>query len=364
VSNAALAGHTPLVLPEGAHATEPPEARGLPRDGVRLLVAQRSGMRHARFRSLPELLRPGDLVVVNTSATLPAAVDGTERSGRVVVHFSSPLRGHTWIVERRRRDGAGPVRAGTAGEVVHLPGGARVRLLTAHPDRAARSSRLWRARFEGEVPVEDYLARFGRPITYVYMRKRWPLAAYQTIFARHPGSAEMPSAARPFSHPLVTDLVAAGVAIAPLLLHTGVSSLEAGEPPQEERFAVPLATARLVNETRRAGGLVIAVGTTVARALETAARPDGTVAAARGRTDLVLGPDRRARVIDGLITGWHPPQASHLSLLEAVTGRELVQQAYDEAVAAGYLWHEFGDSCLLLRRRRGRRRLHALPRAA
>lgn len=162
----------------------------------------------------------------------------------------------------------------------------------------------------------------------------------------------MPSAARPFTHELVGDLIARGVNIAPVLLHTGVSSLEVGEPPQEEPFEVPPSTAWLVNQTRAAGGLVIAVGTTVTRALETVAQINGTVVSQRGVTDLVLSSERPARTVDALITGWHAPQASHLSLLEAVAGAELVQQAYDGAIQGGYLWHEFGDSCLLLPRRR------------
>jgi S-adenosylmethionine:tRNA ribosyltransferase-isomerase len=158
----------------------------------------------------------------------------------------------------------------------------------------------------------------------------------------------MPSAARPFSTELVTALVADGVAIAPITLHAGVSSAEAGEPPVPERFDVPAATARLVNLTHAAGARVIAVGTTVTRALESAADTDGTVRAAGGWTDLVLGGDRPARVIDGLITGWHDVGASHLSLLEVVAGPALVATAYREAVDHGYLWHEFGDSALLL----------------
>ncbi|MGH2820252.1 MAG: S-adenosylmethionine:tRNA ribosyltransferase-isomerase, partial [Actinomycetota bacterium] len=202
--------------------------------------------------------------------------------------------------------------------------------------------------------VVDHLSRYGRPITYDYLDEGWPLSYYQTIFARHRGSAEMPSAARPFSHQLVGDLIARGVNMAPVLLHTGVSSLEIGEPPQEERFEVPASTAWLVNQTREAGGLVVAVGTTVTRALETVALPNGTVVARRGLTDLVLSSERPARVVDALVTGWHAAQASHLSLLEAVAGSELVQRAYDGAIEAGYLWHEFGDSCLLLPR--GRRR--------
>jgi S-adenosylmethionine:tRNA ribosyltransferase-isomerase len=196
--------------------------------------------------------------------------------------------------------------------------------------------------------VVDYLWANGHPIGYSYLRGSWPLSAYQTVFAWEPGSAEMPSAGRPFSTSLVTALVSQGVVVAPITLHCGVSSLESGEPPLAEPYRVPEVTAELVNATRAAGRRVVAVGTTVTRALETLAAPDGWVSAGAGWTDLVLGPDRPARVVDGIITGWHEPGASHLSLLEAVAGRELVARAYDEALRTGYLWHEFGDSCLLL----------------
>jgi S-adenosylmethionine:tRNA ribosyltransferase-isomerase len=343
-----------FALPKELSATEPPEERGLTRDGVRLLVAEKrrpagpaqvpahedAAVWHARFRDLGRFLDPGDLVVVNTSATLPAAVD----AGTVTVHFSTPLDYHRWIVELRRPDQSGPVRDAVAGERIELPYGAVLTL------ESAVSDRLWRARLAspGEGPVEEYLERAGRPVTYGYLRGRWPLSAYQTVFAREPGSAEMPSAGRPFTAELVSGLVSAGVAVAPIVLHTGVSSLESGESPQPERFRVPPATATLVNAVRAAGGRVVAVGTTVVRALETVAEPDGWVNAGCGWTDLVLGPDRPARTVTGLVTGLHEPEASHLLLLEAVAGPELVQRAYDAAVSGRYLWHEFGDSCLLL----------------
>ena len=348
MSSALAVARTRFTLPDELHAAQPPEARGLARDEVRLLVATPGGLEHARFRDLTNFLHPGDLVVVNTSATLPAALDGIRSGGRpVAVHFSSPIVDDRYVVELRAPDG--PLRDASVGEIVHLAGGMRIEVLAGHPDRARSvGSRLWRARVEVEGRIEDHLDRYGRPITYSYSDERWPLSDYQTIFARHPGSAEMPSAARPFTHELVTRLIVGGVAFAPLLLHTGVSSLEIGEPPQDERFEVPPSTARLVNHTRAAGGRVVAVGTTVTRALETVARPDGTVVAARGRTDLVLDLGRRARVVDALITGWHAPQASHLSLLESVAGSALVQRAYDAAIEAGYLWHEFGDGCLLM----------------
>jgi S-adenosylmethionine:tRNA ribosyltransferase-isomerase len=329
--------HTRFELPDALNAGEPPEARGLSRDQVKLLVAEGSTVAHTRFDRIGEHLRPGDLLLVNTSGTLPAAVD----SSSITVHFSTPLDDGTWVVELR--NGGAPKFDGTAGDRVELPEGVLTLLAPYQPE----NNRLWIAR----PPVTDvlgYLQRHGRPITYNYIGKRWPLAAYQTVFAREPGSAEMPSAARPFSFELVSQLASQGVLIAPILLHCGVSSLESHEPPQPERYDVPAHTARLVNWVKANAGRVIAVGTTAVRAIESAAGADGSVSPAHGWTDLVLGPDHPVRVVDGLVTGMHAPEASHLLLLESVVGDETVQRAYDAALSEHYLWHEFGDSCLLL----------------
>jgi S-adenosylmethionine:tRNA ribosyltransferase-isomerase len=331
-----------FVLPQRLEATEPPPVR----DAVRLLVASPSGLAHTRFSQLSSFLAPGDLVVVNTSGTLAAAVDGWRAGIPVEVHFSAELDDGDWVVEVRPAGASsGPVTELRPGEVITLDGGAALTVGRPHP---AGQARLWRARplIDGGVPL--FLSRHGRPIRYAYVPRPWPLAEYQTVFAREPGSAEMPSAGRPFTAQVVTDLVTRGVVLAPVVLHTGVSSQEPGEPPQPERYRVPAATARLVNATRAAGGRVVAVGTTVTRALESAAAPDGSVRASHGWTDLVLGPARPARAVTGLVTGWHAPGASHLALLTAVAGAELVGRAYTEAVRSGYRWHEFGDSCLLL----------------
>jgi S-adenosylmethionine:tRNA ribosyltransferase-isomerase len=351
---------TRFELPAALAATEPPEARGLGRDGVRLLVATPDAVWHSHFAELPRYLKPGDLLVVNTSATQPAAVDGRLRDGarRVTVHFSTALDDGSWLVELRPRERAtGPVRDAVAGQRVDLPGGATLTLLAGYPGGGPGSDRLWRASVNTDV--RRLLTTNGRPIAYGYVTKRWPLPAYQTVFARTTddadGSAEMPSAGRPFSTGLVTELVTTGVAVVPVTLHTGVSSLEKHEPPLPERFRVPASTARLVNATRAGGGRVVAVGTTVTRALETVADEDGTVRAGDGWTELVLGPDRPARTVDGLVTGWHEPGASHLLLLEAVAGARLVGEAYREAIRERYLWHEFGDSSLLLPDRPERR---------
>ena len=327
------------------NATEPAEARGLERDEVRLLVAAPDHLSDRTFRDLPDALEPGDLVVVNRSATLPASVDGRRDGVPVEVHFATPLDDGTWVVEVRPEGlSFGPVTDVGVGERVALPAGAWLEVVETLPGQ----SRLHRAEVAVEGPVTGLLERYGRPISYGYVPRRWPLADYQTVFATEPGSAEMPSAARPFTARTVTDLATRGVLLAPVTLHTGVSSPEAGEPPQPERFEVPAPTAALVNHVRAHGGRVVAVGTTVTRALETVAAADGTVAAGRGWTDLVLGTDRPARVVDGLVTGWHEPGASHVHLLEAVAGTELVARAYAHAEQQGYLWHEFGDSCLLL----------------
>jgi S-adenosylmethionine:tRNA ribosyltransferase-isomerase len=339
-----------FTLPEELSAAEPPEARGLARDEVRLLVAEPGQIAHAQFRDLARFLEPGDLIVVNTSATVAAAVDGIRACHEpIVVHFSSPLDDGTWVIELREYDGSGPIRDAVVGETVGLPGGAGALLLAPYPQQDRYlGSRLWRARISIEGPIDAYLTWFGRPITYGYLRGRWPLSDYQTVFSRDPGSAEMPSAARPFTDALVTGLALRGITVAPITLHAGVSSLEAGEPPLPERFHIPEATARLVEHTRRNAGRVIAAGTTATRALETVTSEDGSITGGGGWTDLVLSADRPARVVNGLITGWHTPESSHLLLLEAVVGPDLVESAYAAALEEKYLWHEFGDSCLFL----------------
>jgi S-adenosylmethionine:tRNA ribosyltransferase-isomerase len=339
-------------VPATLFAAEPPEARGLARDEVRLLVTSSAGEpAHAIFRDLPRFLEPGDLVVINVSATVAAAVDGVDSDGRdATVHFSTPLPTGEWLVELR--DPA-RVRDAFAGLTVTLPEGTTLTLVAGYPDAGQElGSRLWRAVID-QPDVLSYLWGVGRPISYGYVGRRWPLTDYETVYASIPGSAEMPSAGRPFTKDILGELRERGVSIAPIVLHTGVSSLEAGETPLPERFRVSRTTARRINQARRTGGRVVAVGTTVTRAVETAVDHRGIVRPAAGWTELVLGPERPAKVVDGLITGWHEPGASHWQLLEAVAGSELVARAYDAALASRYLWHEFGDSCLLLPDRRG-----------
>jgi S-adenosylmethionine:tRNA ribosyltransferase-isomerase len=326
-------------------AHEPPEARGHGRDDVALMVATRSdgALVHARFPELADFLQAGDLLVVNNSATLPAALDGRLGGLPIELRLSTPAADGTWLVELRRPD-LRPFGRPPVGARVDLPDGATAELLAPF----ASGERLAVARVETGEPVEDYLQRHGRPIRYEYVPERWPLDAHQTVFAREPGSAEMPSAGRAFTPELVTALVAEGILVAPVTLHTGVSSPELGEPPYPERYRVPAATAGLVNAVHGWGRRVIAVGTTVVRALEAAAAPAGSASASEGWTNLVVTPERGLFAVDGLLTGWHDRESSHLQLLEAVGGAELVERSYRAAREHGYLWHEFGDLHLIL----------------
>jgi S-adenosylmethionine:tRNA ribosyltransferase-isomerase len=272
------------------------------RDSVRMMVAHRSdrSLLHSHFSELPRFLDEGDLVVLNTSGTL-------------------------------------------------APGGGCVRLLAPYsPGPGGSGVRLWVALLDTPESLHTYLARHGRPIRYGYVQGSFPIAAYQNVYATEPGSAEMPSAGRPFTPEVLTRLVAKGVGIAPLLLHTGVASLEANEPPYAEYFRVTSTTAHRINDTRRRGGRVVAIGITVVRALESVVDEHGRVHPADGWTQTVVSPAHPVRSIDAFLTGWHEPEASHLAMLEAIAGRPILEASYAAALAEGYLWHEFGDVHLIL----------------
>jgi S-adenosylmethionine:tRNA ribosyltransferase-isomerase len=332
--------HLPSALPA---ATGPIEATGRRRDEARLLVSFRFDGTDIDtvFSALPEFLDAGDVLVVNTSATLPAAVPTGDG---LLLHLAGDLPGGLRLVELRRPHGHGslPSGDGRAGRV-ELPAGGWATLVAPWPLDGMGPGRLWVAHLELPGGLLGYLAEHGRPIRYGSPQQAWPLDAYQTVFATEPGSAEMPSAARGFTAELVTRLVASGVVFAPIVLHCGVSSPEAGEAPQPERYRVPATTAATVNAARHAGHMVVAVGTTATRALETTAAEDGTVHPGEGWTELVITPERGVRAIDGLITGWHEPEASHLDLIEAVARRPVLERAYARAAALGYSGHEFGD---------------------
>jgi S-adenosylmethionine:tRNA ribosyltransferase-isomerase len=363
-------------LPAALEASEPPEARGLRRDEVRLLVSdiETDAIEHARFTDLPRWMSAGDLVVVNTSGTMNAALPAqAEDGGQFEIHLSTRLPGGFWSVEVRQpgANASLPYDRASLGTMYRLPADGRVTLLAPYPlvDSLHSHSRLWIAALQLPYDLIPYLEAHGFPIRYGYVKDSWPISMYQTVFATEPGSAEMPSAGRPFTTELVTRLVSRGVGIAPVLLHTGVASQEKHEPPYEEYYRVPRHTAERVNAARRMGYRVFAVGTTVVRALETVTDESGTTSPGEGWTDLVVTPERPLRSVTGLITGLHEPRATHLSLLEGVVtaaaheraadaavtasacGRCHLERAYAEARQHGYLWHEFGDSHLIVARR-------------
>jgi len=341
-----MTGRMTFTLPPELEAAEPPEARGLTRDGVRMLVARRNTgeLVHSTFALLPSFLDAGDLVVLNTSGTLPASLQALAPDGtRVGIHLSTELGGDRWAVEPRagseRWPDTEPPRHLALGE------GASIDLVERY-----RGTRLWVAELHLPVPTRTWLAVHGQPIRYGYVDRPWPITSYQNVYATEPGSAEMPSAGRPFTAEILMRLVAKGVGVTPVVLHTGVASLEADETPYPERVRVPTVTAARINATRAAGNRVVAVGTTVVRALETAADADGVVTPYDDWTELLVTPERGVRVVDGLLTGWHEPEASHLLMLEAIAGRALLEDSYEASLAEGYLWHEFGDVHLVLRR--------------
>lgn len=329
-----------MLLEHTVRAHEPPELRAGLRDAVRLLVSTPDGHHHSRFVNLADFLGPDDLLIVNRSATLSASLEAERRLGRFLLNLSSDYGGGVWLTEPRWRfDEPGPLPL-AGGERVTVAG-LRVVLLRPYPGLP----RLWFVRFEGDVRAA--MVRRGTPIRYGYVGTPYPLEHYQTLFSDTPGSAEMPSAARPFTERVLRCLEAKGIKRAAIILHTGVSSLDATGTLYPEPFSVPPETVAAVKEARAAGGRVVAVGTTVVRALESAYY-GGALHTTHGFTRLYLRPGRKVNVVNALLTGFHAPEASHLEMLYAVAGEALIREAYAEAVREGYLWHEFGDSHLIL----------------
>jgi S-adenosylmethionine:tRNA ribosyltransferase-isomerase len=358
-----------FTLPPELAAREPPERRGVPRDRVRLMVIDRrtGRVQHTRFDHLGEYLHRGDLLVFNSSRTLPAVLDGCAVPSSPLLHMGGEgtARGAGPCLEVRLAEhlpddswlallvcrGADPFGCGLR-EGLRIAFG-RGLTATVH-ERDRHIPRLWKIRFSRTgAELIDLLYRLGKPVRYEYVAQPWDLDYYQTVYAREPGSAEMPSAGRAFTWQLLFGLQRRGIESAHVVLHTGLSSylddeLDARHPASEEEYLVSEATAAKVNRARVSGRRVIAVGTTVVRTLESVADASGHVRAGHGYTRLHITADHRLRAVDGLLTGLHEPEASHLDLLTAFLPAEKVQPAYEEAVRRGYLWHEFGDLNLIV----------------
>ncbi len=336
-------------LPPELEAHEPPEHRGLRRDQVRLLVLPRFAGEfvHTRFDALGEFLRAGDLLVLNNSRTLPGLLNARDEDGHAIeVRLAHRRTADRWDVLLLN----GRTHIGRAGMRLNFDQGLSALILRRRPDLPF----LWQMQFDRCcAQLIDLIYRLGEPVRYTYVPQALPLDLYQTVYASEPGSVEMPSAGRPLTWELLLKLQRQGVGLASLSLHTGLSStrddvVDATHPNYDEEFHVPEATAHAVNAAREQGGRVIAVGTTVVRALETAARPDGHVVAAHGWTHLRITPNHHLRAVDALLTGLHEPQASHLDLLSAFVEPARLQAAYLEAIERRYLWHEFGDMNLIV----------------
>jgi S-adenosylmethionine:tRNA ribosyltransferase-isomerase len=336
-------------LPAELAAREPPERRGLARDGVRLLVLDRRSGRveHTQFRRLRESLRAGDLLVFNSSRTLPAVLDGFTSPGarKVEVRLAEHLPDDSWLALLL----FDPATPPDCGLIIRFGNG-----LTAEVgERDRLVPKLWRIRFSASgTELIDLLYRLGRPVRYEHVSEPWGLDYYQTVYAREPGSAEMPSAGRAFTWKMLLDLQRRGIDSTHIVLHTGLSSylddeLDGKHPAAEEEYAIGESAAARINRARALGRRVIAVGTTVVRALESAAS-DGCVRPGHRYTRLRVTADYSLRAIDGLLTGLHEPEASHLDLLAAFVSPECIRAAYKEAVRLRYLWHEFGDLNLIV----------------
>jgi S-adenosylmethionine:tRNA ribosyltransferase-isomerase len=345
-------------LPPELEANAPPEARGLRRDQVRLMVSNYSTdqVQHNRFYHLDKYLNEGDVLVINTSRTRNSALMASRADGSALeLHLSTHFDDDLWTVELRAMDELGKTKHfddAREGEILRLPGGVSAALqgpyISDCNDNSKPSETLWLAKIKFPLDVDEYLTRHGFPIRYNYVKERWPLSFYQTVYATEFGSAEMPSAGRPFTARLLKRLEAKGVKVAPLILHTGVSNLETHEPPYKEFYRVTPETARMVNEAKASAHRIVAVGTTAIRALETVTNGEGKTHTGEGWTCLVITPQRGLRCVNALITGMHEPDASHLAILEALAGRHHIKFAYGEALRKGYLWHEFGDLHLIV----------------
>jgi S-adenosylmethionine:tRNA ribosyltransferase-isomerase len=336
-------------LPPELEASLPPEYRGIRRDQVRLLVLPRfeGSPVHARFDALGEYLRPGDLLVVNNSRTLPAMLAARDKRGRTFeVRLAHRRAEDLW-------DGLvfeGSEHAGEEGLLLTFGEGLTARLLRRRPDLPF----LWQIQFDRCcLPLLDLIYRLGEPVRYSYVDGGFPLDLYQTVYASEPGSVEMPSAGRAFTWELLLKLQRQDIELTAISLHTGLSStrddaIDASHPNYDEEYHLPEAAAQAINATREQGGRVIAVGTTVVRTVETVAQENGTVSSNRGWTRLRITPNYHLRAVDALLTGMHEPEASHLDLLSAFVAPDRLQAAYLQAIERGYLWHEFGDMNLVI----------------
>jgi S-adenosylmethionine:tRNA ribosyltransferase-isomerase len=334
-------------LPQSLNATIPPERRGIRRDHVRLMVLNRLNgeTEHTQFYKLEKYLHKGDLLVLNCSRTLPAVLTADWHRNGQLLKTDVEIR-----LARRLNDSVWESLV-VADEIVtgdHFNFSKQLQATVLETDHKPFVS----LRFSLSGPLlYDQIYALGEPVRYEYIEHPWGLDYYQTVFATAPGSVEMPSAGRAFSWELIFKLQRKGIGIAFVQLHTGLSYLlddwQHDPSLHYEEYHIPGETIEAIKRTKESGGRVIAVGTTVVRSLETAYRSTDAIFAS-GWTNLKITHGYPLRIVDGLITGFHEPEASHLELLSAFIEPQLLHQAYLEAIERQYLWHEFGDMNLIL----------------
>jgi S-adenosylmethionine:tRNA ribosyltransferase-isomerase len=333
----------------------PPESiaqQPAPRGESRLLVLDREGPeRHRTVRDLPRLLRPGDLLVLNDTRVIPARLYGRRAGsgmagGKIEILLTEKIGDRDWdaLVKPGRRARPGTVIAFTGGltaEVTEKDPAGRHRLRFSEPVEP-HLDRL------GHVPLPPYIHRPDESTNESEDRER-----YQTVYARQPGAIAAPTAGLHFSQDLLREIAAAGIETATVTLHVGLGTFKPVTAEriedhcmERERWEVPAETRTALGRTRERGGRVVAVGTTVVRTLESAARADGLT---RGSTDLFITPGFRFQVVDVLLTNFHLPRSTLLMLVSAFAGRERVLAAYAEAVREGYRFYSYGDAMLVER---------------
>jgi S-adenosylmethionine:tRNA ribosyltransferase-isomerase len=321
-----------------------------------LVVDPKSGVLHdSRIEALPSFLSPGDVVVVNDAATLPASLhtEARDLEMRLIARLGDDA------TYRALFFGAGDFRTPTEnrpdppalreGAWLTFDFGLRARIVTLDP----ASPRLADIRFDREgTSLFRALYRAGKPIQYAHVGAALSLWHTQSAFAGRPWAFEAPSAGRPLTWGLLVRLLERGVRVTSLTHAAGISSTGSSaldrRLPVPERYFIPESTAAEISDARLRGGRVVAIGTTVTRALESAAAEHGRVEAGERIARLVIGPGFRPRVTTGLLTGMHSRETSHFALLGAFAPRALLERALEHAEQAGYLEHEFGDSCLVL----------------
>ncbi len=342
-------------LPKNLECSIPTEIRGINRDEVRLMISNIStdNVQHDTFKNIVDYLNEDDVLVVNTSGTIKAAIPAKNKNNTFLqIHLSTQLKNKKWVAELREISENNTQRyfGGQPNEIIELIHGGSIRLIQPYYSNSNQEDhlQLWTIELIIEEEVSHYLEKFAQNIQYFNIKKNYPNSFYQTIFAKEFGSAEMPSAGRAFTQNVLDQLEKKGVEIIPILLHTGVASLEMNEKPYEEYFEISKKSATAINNARKKGKNIIAVGTTVIRAIETLTSSQKITSSGKGWTNIFITPERGVNGIDGLITGFHEPKASHLFMLEAITKRKHLEITYHEAVHHKYLWHEFGDLHLIL----------------